>query len=269
MFTMETEQNKTLSFTYEMQMDYSSFVGKAFFTIKAIPHNTHRQSITSLTYKIKPEAKCSEGTDSFGNNYIYGNILSPHGSFSFSVYGKVEITDTLFEEEAEENLIPLYRHPYGLNKSGEKLSEYFESLKPELEENDYVNAVYLMHRLNKDFSYRKGVTDSKTSAEEAWSKGSGVCQDYTHIFIALCHFAGIAARYVTGIITGEGESHAWAEILYRGRWIGMDPTNDVLVARKHIKFANGRDASDCLINRGILFGNTAQTQKINVTVTEE
>ena len=266
---MDTEQKKILHFTYRMRMLYDEPVRKAYFTLKGIPRSNARQKITELSISLSPDSDQRKGTDGFGNRYLYGTVDTEHRSFLYQVEGKAKIGQILYEEPADENLIPVFRHAYGMNRSGETLQYFYKKNAPQLEENDYVNAVFLMHLLHQEFSYKKGMTGVKTTAEEAWRAGGGVCQDYVHIYIALCHMAGIAARYVNGLILGEGESHAWAEILYRGRWIGVDPTNDCLVARSHIKFGHGRDASDCLINKGLLRGGGNQHQEIYVSVKEE
>lgn len=125
-----------------------------------------------------------------------------------------------------------------------------------------------MHRLHHDFTYEKEVTGVFTTAEEAWRGGCGVCQDYAHVMISLCRLAGIPARYVTGMLIGEGYSHAWVEVSSEGKWYGLDPTNDLPVTDSHIKLGNGRDASDCSINRGLLKGGGIQQQTICVKVEE-
>lgn len=258
-----------LSFSYDMKLTYEEPITREHFTIKAIPVSNHRQKISEVSVRLTPNANASGGTDSFGNHMIYGSIQQEHSYFHVSVTGKAKIIQVLYEEEADEDQVPIFRHPYGRNRPGEHIRTYFHSIRDQLEENAYVNAVYLMRRLHQDFRYQPGITNIKTTAEEAFCLGCGVCQDYAHLYLALCHLAGIPARYVTGLIVGEGESHAWAEILYRGRWIGMDPTNDLLVNGSYIKFGHGRDSSDCLINRGIFRGSRGQTQQIKVTVNEE
>ena len=266
---MGREQNVKLRFDYLMEISYSEPVGKDFFTIKGRPLSNARQQVLEVKAQLRPETIWSEGRDSFGNHQIYGCMDGAHSSFYYHVSGLVQIGQILYEEKADENEILKYRHPYGMNRPGTELRQYFETIRRNLEENSYVNAVYLMRRLHQDFGYQQNMTNVKTTAEEAWKLRQGVCQDYAHIFLALCHLAGIPARYVTGLIVGEGASHAWVEILYRNKWIGMDPTNDVLVARSHIKLGHGRDASDCQINRGILRGGGGmQTQRIAVSVTE-
>ncbi len=123
-----------------------------------------------------------------------------------------------------------------------------------------------MHGLHQDFSYVPGTTDVNTTAEEAWKQGKGVCQDYAHIYVTLLRLAGIPARYVCGLIIGEGASHAWAEVLIDGFWVPFDPTNDCLVWDHYIKLGHGRDAADCAINRGLMWNGGAQSQDISVLV---
>jgi transglutaminase-like putative cysteine protease len=80
--------------------------------------------------------------------------------------------------------------------------------------------------------------------------------------------AGITARYVTGFIIGEGVSHAWVEFLDHDQWYGIDPTNNKLVNDEYIKIGHGRDAKDCMINRGIMHGGGPHTQSVRVNVQE-
>lgn len=129
-------------------------------------------------------------------------------------------------------------------------------------QNDYETALYFMKRIHEDFSYQKGVSDTNTTSEQTFEKRMGVCQDFAHVLITLCRMAGIAARYAAGIMEGEGETHAWAEILSGGKWYGLDPTNNCVVDGRYIKFSHGRDCRDCLVNRGIYFNPARETQKI-------
>ena len=97
-------------------------------------------------------------------------------------------------------------------------------------------------------------------------KGAGVCQDYAHIFLSLLRLKGIPARYVTGMLRGEGESHAWVELALGEYWYGLDPTNDCVVAGEHVRIACGRDYRDCRISQGVFYGGARQTQQVSVSV---
>ncbi|MGN0370013.1 MAG: transglutaminase domain-containing protein [Butyrivibrio sp.] len=256
-----------LQFDYQMKLFYSLPVSLCHFTIKCIPKDTVRQRLLHKEILLYPETKYSMGEDSYGNKMIYGCIEQPHDSFVFKITGKVEIFPADYEEKMLENRVGMYRYPFGKCIPGETLSMYFDTLGISGISGDYEKCIYLMHRLHQDFVYAPLKTEVTTDAEEAWKLGMGVCQDYAHIYIVLLRMAGIPARYVCGLLVGEGKSHAWVEALCEGKWIGFDPTNDCQVSSNHIKLGDGRDATECAINRGIMLGGGGQTQEITAMVT--
>lgn len=257
---------KTLHFDYYMQIDYTENVSLCHFTIKCIPRDSARQKISSAVIEIFPDGNYTRNTDSFGNKFVYGRVEEPHDTFRFHISGDARTDCADYEETADERQIAIFRHPYGLNKAGDALKEYYGRIAPLAGADDLEKSRALMHRLYQDFSYEKNCTTVATTAEEAWTLGKGVCQDYAHIMIALLHMEGIPARYVTGMLTGEGASHAWVEVLCGGKWYGLDPTNDTEVSGSHIRLGIGRDASDCTINRGVMRGGGNQSQLVRVTV---
>ncbi|MCD8013580.1 MAG: transglutaminase family protein [Lachnospiraceae bacterium] len=129
-------------------------------------------------------------------------------------------------------------------------------------------AVTMMHGLYENFSYVPGVTDVRTTAEEAMALGRGVCQDYAHILLSLCRMQKIPCRYVVGMLIGEGKSHAWVEVCSGGHWYALDPTNNLIVDDQHIKISAGRDYHDCIVSQGVFVGRTTQTQTVAVRVKE-
>jgi transglutaminase-like putative cysteine protease len=80
--------------------------------------------------------------------------------------------------------------------------------------------------------YVSDVTSVETTAAEAFAQGTGVCQDYAHIMLALCRLCGVPARYVSGHLLGEGGTHAWVEAIEPAPGTGVatvapfDPTHD-------------------------------------------
>lgn len=260
---------KKLHFEYRMRIEYSVEVSKCNFTIKCIPKTNVRQRIGELDISVSPPTRYHEGKDGLNNKQIYGSNDYPHNYFEFVISGEAITGISTYDEEYDDNIDMLFKHPYGLNVAGPKLMDYCRYINPFKISDGLERAEYIMSRLHSDFKYVKNSTSLNTSAEEAFAQGYGVCQDYAHIFISLLHLANIPARYVTGLIIGEGESHAWVEVLYKDKWYGLDPTNDTLVRDNHIKIGIGRDARDCTINRGIMHGGGLHTQTINVCVKEE
>ena len=138
-------------------------------------------------------------------------------------------------------------------------------------------AVDLMHRIRTDFKYDRKATVISTPLKEVFEKRHGVCQDFAHVMIAGLRGLGLPAAYVSGYLRtipppgkprlqGADATHAWVS-LWCGEeigWVGLDPTNDVLVENDHIVLAVGRDFSDVSPVDGIIVGS--RKQKLGVAV---
>lgn len=259
---------KKLHFTYDMQIDYSTEVSSCRFTIKCFPQETIRQRIENVSIKISPDTSYQWGKDGFRNRQIWGTCDVPHAQFQFHIDGDALTGLSDYEEDVDADLAMIFAHPYGLNKPGKTIKEFYSDKVKNIDGIPYDKALEIMEILYGEYSYQPGTTNVDTSAEEAFSQGVGVCQDYAHIMIALLHLSGIPARYVTGFIMGEGQSHGWVEFLFQDRWYGIDPTHNRLVNDEYIKIGHGRDAKDCMINRGIMYGGGLHIQTVNVSVLE-
>ena len=170
-------------------------------------------------------------------------------------------------ESSDGTLKYIFKVQTPLTEAGEALTEFVNNLN--LPEGDSLEkSRFIMHEVYKHFEYVPKSTSIATSAEESFALGKGVCQDYSQSMLSICRSLGIPCRYVTGLLMGEGETHAWTEIYSDGKWYGLDPTNDVEVSENHIVISTGRDSADCSINRGIFRGSGTQSQKIYVKVEE-
>ncbi len=124
--------------------------------------------------------------------------------------------------------------------------------------------------------YVRGTTDVHTSATEAYAAGSGVCQDFAHLSLAMLRANGIPARYVSGYLHPDpdaeigqpviGESHAWVEA-WAGGWWGFDPSNDTAIGTRHVVVARGRDYADVPPVKGVYAGSAGHSASVRVTVT--
>jgi transglutaminase-like putative cysteine protease len=99
--------------------------------------------------------------------------------------------------------------------------------------------------------YEFGVTNVRTTAAEALDRGEGVCQDYAHVMLALARLCGLAARYVSGHLVGEGGSHAWTEVVVAdprhpgsAEVVAFDPTHGRRAGLDYVTVAVGRDYAD-------------------------
>ena len=124
-------------------------------------------------------------------------------------------------------------------------------------------------------SYQDGVTSVQTTAAEALAVGRGVCQDFAHVMLALCHLIGLPARYVSGHLLGRGGTHAWVEVVvpeahrgtvpeahrgtapeaHRGAVaVPFDPCNGRRAGGDYVTVATGRDYADVAPTSGSYVG---------------
>ena len=67
---------------------------------------------------------------------------------------------------------------------------------------DFLRA--LMSAIHANFAYTPGATTVDTPLPEMVKARAGVCQDFTHLMLAVCRRQGIPSRYVSGyLFTGE------------------------------------------------------------------
>jgi transglutaminase-like putative cysteine protease len=94
-------------------------------------------------------------------------------------------------------------------------------------------------------TYEYGITSVTTTAAEALACGRGVCQDFAHVMLALCHILRLPARYVSGHLLGQGGTHAWTEVIVprdgRAEAIAFDPCNGRRTDGGYVTVATGRD----------------------------
>jgi transglutaminase-like putative cysteine protease len=124
--------------------------------------------------------------------------------------------------------------------------------------------------------YVRGATEADTTSAAARAGGQGVCQDFSHLTLALLRSAGLPARYVSGYLhpsedaelgdTACVESHAWVEF-WAGGWLPVDPSSLSEVGERHIIVGRGRDYSDVRPLTGIYAGPPAQSSDVTVELT--
>jgi len=127
------------------------------------------------------------------------------------------------------------------------------------------------------FQYIKGITSVETTVDEIWALKAGVCQDFAHLLGVLLRQIHIPARYVSGYVCpnkngmrGEGATHAWIEAYIPSNgWVGLDPTNNVLVSDLHVRLAVGRNFTDCSPVKGVYKGSAEHVLEVGVSVSYE
>lgn len=126
-----------------------------------------------------------------------------------------------------------------------------------------VSFLILLNQTIRQFTYEIREQGAPYAPEETLLNRRGSCRDYTILYIAACRSLGLAARFVSGYLSGNGqqehELHSWAEVYLPGAgWRGFDPTENLVVMNQYIFLASSAHAELTTPVRG-LFGGEAQS----------
>ena len=234
--------------------DYAAPVRESVMEVWMQPQKSHRQRLVSFELEVTPPARLFSYVDPFGNAVYHFDVPQPHESLLIEARAAVETSAPLALPET------LDQGEWDRLKSEFVRGECFDFLKPhhyvkstpaleafvaeqgieELRRYDPLTAIYgLSTKIYNAFDYEAGVTEADSPIDHALETKRGVCQDFAHIMIAICRGWGVPARYVSGyLFTDRSEggdrsspdaTHAWVEVfLPTLRWVGFDPTNNIL-----------------------------------------
>lgn len=257
-----------MKFYFDTVLHCTQPINQHDFLLRCIPQELPEQRVLEMKLDISPHPTGGGfGMDSFGNRTYSGRIPEAHDDFRYTISGRVERND---KRRSPGMPLPCYRYPSSLTAWSSDFDNFLLPLREELAGKNPLEMAEIFRRaIYRRFIYTPGATNVSTTAAEALSLGKGVCQDYTHVFLTFCRHFGIPARYVSGLPEGEGASHAWGEIWYKGIWYGIDPTRNCDVDERYLKLCTGRDFRDCPIERGVFWGCGSQMQTVFMKVTSE
>lgn len=256
---------KRLRFEYETMLEFTKPVTGHCFTLRCTPFSDGRQTISEASCLITPaKGRIWHSRDCFGNSLICGRIDEPHDRFAFKVSGEAQIVNFC---DSHTLAASFYCYNTRLTAPGEKLMAFYSENQPKGSD-VLARAMALSESIHEAMTYIRGVTATDTTAEQAFEMGSGVCQDYAHILLALLRIERIPCRYVSGLAFESGETHAWVEVHDGTCWHGIDPTENRLAGDHYIKLCHGRDYSDCPIECGIYIGTADSVQTVTSRTTE-
>jgi len=255
------------------------------------PQKTARQRLVSFDLELDPPAQLFSFADTFGNPVYHFDVPQPHEQLTITAHAAVEtqppprLPEELDMGEWDRLRSDFLRgenfdflHAHGFAHETEALRAYAAERDIEaLREHDPLTAVRALSKLIYDsFGYESGVTRADSPIDDVLRTGKGVSQDFAHVMITLCRGWGIPARYVSGYLFTDRKAgdrsdpdatHAWVEVFLPSlRWVGFDPTNNIMACERHVACAVGRDYSDVPPSRGVYKGEAESELAVGVTV---
>jgi transglutaminase-like putative cysteine protease len=272
---------------------YATPVDLASHMLHLSPRALPLQAVEEARIVANPQpSRTVRARDHFGNDATWLFLDQPHERFSVSLDALVAVTPP---PAAADAATPSWEVVARLAASGGTNAAHAEFVFPsplvpaEPAARAYAEGCFapgrpllaclreLTKRIRNEFAFRPGVTDVSTPVARVLAQKEGVCQDFTHLMIAALRGFGLPARYVSGYLRtrpppgqprrrGADQSHAWvaAWLGPEHGWVGLDPTNDLVVADEHVVLAWGRDYGDISPIRGVLLGGGQHSVRVSV-----
>ncbi len=256
--------------------------------VRLMPVTDESQTCLEFRLEIAPRAKVFSYNEPGGTVHYFG-IRSEHPILEISAEAVVETH--LENPFSGLNLLNPDREFYELDRTRQEFAEFLTEstyvsfhdevclIRDRASEGSNGSAADFLRQLGKwiheNLAYDPDATHVHTKLNEVLAIKAGVCQDFAHLMIACSRSAGIPTRYVSGYLyvrQGEGmrgdqATHAWVECLMPdGRWLAIDPTNDLLANDRYISVHTGRDYSEVTPTRGVYVGTPARSLDVSVSV---
>ncbi|QQN38183.1 transglutaminase family protein [Acinetobacter sp. CS-2] len=239
-----------LMINHQTHYQYSDQVCNSIQYIKMTPTSNGHQQIHCWDVSVPGQKEIKN--DAFNNIWITSSQRQPYSQMTIMAQGIVEINPaTQFGIDTHINP-QLFLQPTTSTLCNADMKSFADCYVPRI---NRANLMVLSEAILNYIPYTPEQTSVHTSAIEAFQCRQGVCQDHSHVFIAMCKYLGLPARYVSGYLfvpyTSHLASHAWAEVFFENTWYCFDTSNQLFTPNAHIYVAIGRDYWDVAPVRGI------------------
>jgi transglutaminase-like putative cysteine protease len=262
-------ESLTYAVWHHTTLRYTESIGLSFNEVRMRPRDRGSQRTLAFSLLSNPAAVPRSRIDYFGNYVHRVDVTTPHDMLEFVVEAVVENSEPRrrrLPEWQQDGLASDPRLEYALPSPRVPLADVTRSMWREWngDDNSFDAVLATAERIPRELRYVTGATTVESSIDDLLAGGAGVCQDFSHLFLALVRGAGWPARYVSGYLgpsgeemVTEGQSHAWAEVCGAdGRWVGLDPTHGSFTGAHHLRLAAGRDYGDVAPHRGLFYGTS-------------
>lgn len=262
-----------ISIRHETRYHYEAPVGGAVLRLRLTPPSTSAQTVQRWQVSVNGEPVERWVATGYGDGEALWRAPGRIDDILVVAEGEVVTTDTAGVTRKPHGTVrPLvFLRDTALTAASEALRALAAGARSE------AGPLDSMHRLcvavHEGLAFKTGVTSFATTAAEALDHGHGVCQDFSHVFIACARLLGIPARYVTGYLRdperpeGEHDSHAWTEgWVEELGWVAFDPTLGYCPVEGHVRLTVGLDAADAAPIRAVISHGGAATLSSDVQI---
>lgn len=244
--------------------------------LRLTPTSFDGQQVIDWEINAERDVRLLPGRDGFGNETCMLYCDGPLDRLVLSIRGEVltENRDGVVHGIADPLPPELFLRESILAQPTPEIADFARTIAAK--ENNRLTALHLMmDMLHERIRFDPDESHVHRDAGEAFSEGSGVCQDQAHIFIAAARTMGVPARYVSGHLyrrdgaIEQPAAHAWAEAWVDDvGWVGFDPANAICPDDAYIRVAIGLDYLDAAPLSGSRAGGGTESLFVGVTVSQ-
>ncbi|MFW2072314.1 transglutaminase domain-containing protein [Acinetobacter gerneri] len=240
-----------LMINHQTHYQYTDYAKNSIQYIKMMPQSNAHQQV--LAWDISVPGEKTLNRDAFNNLWVTSTQRFSYLQMVIMAQGIVEIQPNSDSISHDCSLNPLiFLQPTLSTLFNQEMHEFALKYVPITNRK---NLISLSQALLAYMPYSSFSTNVHTSAIDAFQARQGVCQDHSHVFIAMCKSLNIPARYVSGYLYVEDKthlaSHAWTEVYLDHSWYCFDISNQLFTPSSHIYVAIGRDYWDVAPVRGV------------------
>jgi transglutaminase-like putative cysteine protease len=271
----------TYAVSHDTVLRYSKTVGLSYNEVRMRPPDRGMQRTLRFALSSDPLTEPASRVDYYGNVVHRVDVTTPHQELRLRADSVVQNDPVRTSRPTPWDLETIQLDPrldYALPSPRVPLAPATRALLDEWcgDDRSFEALLHVAECIRRDFRYVTGATTVQSSIDDLLAGGAGVCQDFTHLFLAVARHAEWPARYISGYVgpaedeeSVEGQSHAWAEVCgANGRWLGIDPTHGGQVGQRHVRLAVGRDYASVAPHRGLFYGDAvAAPPEVTVRIT--
>lgn len=278
-----------LSISHVTKFRYSAPITESVMELRMQPLSEGPQRCLKFDLGLRPQARVAHYRDHLGNAVHHFDIPGRHTQLVITAKSLIE---SLPRDEPPDALAPSAWEeldalvaggdywdmlmPSHFAQPTEALREFAHELNLKRRDDPLVVLRELNTAIYNAFEYVPQSTSADSPIDDALRTREGVCQDYSHVMIALARHLRVPCRYVSGYLfhrveyhdrSAQDATHAWVEALLPTLgWVGFDPTNNLLAGERHVRAAVGRDYADVPPTRGVFKGAAESELSVAVQV---
>ena len=259
-----------LKIYHRTEYQYDQPVHHSIQELRLIPPSSTSQSV--LNWQVYAPSKLAESIDAFGN---YCHTFVMDGNYEdliIEARGEVKTQNSHILIDGQNSISPYYLlQQTGMTLPSTEMVDYFSSKGAINNSEDAM--LKLADMVRHKIQYQSGITNSSTTAAQAFELGKGVCQDQSHVFLGIARHFGIPARYVSGYLFVESSpnlaSHAWVDVcldIEKSKWVSLDVTHASFVNDQYVRLAMGRDYFGAAPVKGVRSGGGGEELQARISI---